>query len=108
MSIDISTELDVINSNLSGELVALNIANAAKILSDHGYETANVDELLGIIKNGTYGIDIRRAIYETLKRLSMIEPSFKNGELFNGVAIISANGFLDDGIINGTANLIEE
>jgi hypothetical protein len=107
MSIDISTELDVINSNLSGELVALNIANAAKILSDHGYETANVDELLGIIKNGTYGIDIRQAIYETLKRLSMTNPTDKTGKSLNNLAILLPNAHLNPAI-NGIAVLIEE
>lgn len=70
MTVDISRELAVIFDEPDGELVAANIAMAAQILQEQEYTGANIDDLLQIIRTGTYGRDIRWAIYEALRLLS--------------------------------------
>ena len=70
MAIDIRAELEAILGEEDGELVASNIAHAMEILRDQKYHTADIELLLQIIRTGTYGKDIRYAIYEALRLLS--------------------------------------
>ena len=79
MAIDIRAELEAILGEEDGELVASNIAHAMEILRDQKYHTAEIELLLQIIRTGTYGKDIRYAIYEALKRLSEAETPIPPG-----------------------------
>ena len=76
---DISTELQVIESAELGNDVRIAVASAAEKLSEN--RDADITSELSIIQNGRYGIDIREAIYDTLRKLaeSTPEPSPSGG-----------------------------
>lgn len=70
MAVDISAELEVISGNEYGEDVIEAIRSASLKLGQYGFYCEDLDTLLDIIKNSTYGKDIRLAIYEVLRQLS--------------------------------------
>ena len=74
---DISTELQIIESAELGNEVRIAVATAAEKLSEN--RDADISQELSVIQNGRYGIDIRNAIYTALEKLADSQPEGGGG-----------------------------
>ena len=79
---DISEFLETIRNEESGEGVRSAVANSLELLSTN----VDINLELSIIRSGRYGIDIRDAIHDALKKISEYQPSPEPPEQYVGVS----------------------
>lgn len=72
---DITTYLNDILTEESGEDVVSAIVSVLTALKTDRYTTADIDTYVGIIQNGVYGKSVKGAIYDSLVALSSVEPT---------------------------------
>ena len=73
MATDIHTQLAAILNEIEGEAVAINAASAIETLNHDIFARDDIAEYLVTIRSKPFGKDIRYAIYESLRRLSLTE-----------------------------------
>lgn len=82
MAVDISSQLEAIKSKSSGEDVLNNVDSALEKLVKLMYPGSAIKGELTVIREGTYGKDIRMAIHDALYKLSQQESGSSSGAIF--------------------------
>lgn len=82
MAVDISSQLEAIKSKSGGEEVLNNVDLALEKLVKFLYPGSAIKGELAVIREGTYGKDIRMAIHDALYKLSQQEGGSSSGAIF--------------------------